>query len=147
MTSSRLAVLFALFSVLAILDGPATAQVPSKTSQLAVRPMDRISRVIDDRARVARTGNRHPWARPEFDAGLATSDTRMDRMLLLLKPDATQQNELEGLLEAQQDPASPEYHQWLSPETFGQRFGASERDVEQIVDWLAALGFGVEADA
>jgi len=68
----------------------------------------------------------------------------MDRMLLLLEPDAAQQNALAGLLEAQQDPASPEYHQWLSPEIFGQRFGASERDVERIVDWLAGHGFEVE---
>src|SRR5882672_1614839 len=113
MTSSRLAFLFALSSVLAILDGPATAQVLN-TSRLA-RPMDRISRVIDDRARVMRRGNRHPWARPEFDKGLASPDTRMDRMLLLLAPDTTQQNALAGLLEAQQNPASPEYHQWLSP--------------------------------
>src|ERR1700693_5262996 len=142
MTSFRLAFLFALSSVLVMLDSPATAQVLS-TSRLAVRPIDRISRVIDDRARVVRRGNRHPWARPEFDAGLASPDTRMDRMLLLLRPDAAQQNALEGLLEAQEDPASPEYHQWLSPEAFGQRFGASERDVKRILDWLAGHGFQV----
>ena len=65
-------------------------------------------------------------------------------MLLLLEPDAAQQNALHELLEAQQDPASPEYHRWLSPEDFGQRFGASERDVKRIVDWLAGHGFEVE---
>src|SRR5258708_23604788 len=68
----------------------------------------------------------------------------MDRMLLLLEQDAQQQNALDALLEAQQERVSPEYHQWLSPETFGQRFGASERDVERIVDWLAGHGFEVE---
>ncbi len=104
----------------------------------------RITRVIDDSATVLRPGNRHPLARAEFDTGLAPADTRMERMILLLRPDQTQQDALEALLEAQQDPQSPEYQHWLTPEEFGWRFGVAEADLEQIIEWLTSRGFQVE---
>ena len=110
----------------------------------AVRPADRITTAVDERLRVVRRGNVHPLARPEFDRGPAGADTRMDRMVLLLQPSTAQQEALEALLEAQQDRQSPQFHQWLSPEDFGRMFGASDRDVERVVDWLESHGFQVE---
>jgi len=107
----------------------------------------RVTRVIDDAVTLARPGNRHPLARPEFDAGKAPEETRMDRMILLLQPDRAQQEALEALLQAQQDPQSPEYQRWLTPEDFGQRFGVSESDLQQIVQWLTSHGFQVETPA
>ena len=68
----------------------------------------------------------------------------MDRMMLLLQPDPAQQQALQALLEAQQDPASPEYHRWLTPEAFGRQFGASAGDVQRVVSWLEGHGFNVE---
>ena len=131
----RPAFFFSLSFALAL---PLAAQVPT------ARPADRITRVINDRETVARPGNRHPMARPEFDRGVAPAATRMDRMVLLLQPDQSQQQALEALLEAQQDPSSPEYHRWLTPDAFGERFGASVRDVERVVAWLETHGFDVE---
>jgi hypothetical protein len=49
--------------------------------------------------------------------------------------------ELEQLLEAQQDPASPSYHKWLTPEEFGNRFGVSEETYARAVQWLERQGF------
>jgi subtilase family serine protease len=111
---------------------------------MAQRPTERITRRIDDRYRTPRPGHRHPLARPEFDTGAAEAGTRMERMVMVLEPDAAQQAELEALLEAQQDLASPQYQQWIGPEEFGLRFGVAERDVEQIVSWLNSQGFEVE---
>jgi subtilase family serine protease len=68
----------------------------------------------------------------------------MDRMILLLKPDASQEASLEALLAAQQDPQSPEYRRWLTPEEFGERFGVSESDINRLVAWLTSHGFQVE---
>lgn len=96
---------------------------------------------------MALPGNRHPLARPEFDTGIAPAKTRMDRMILLLQPDTIQQEALEALLEAQQDPQSPEYQRWLTPEDFGQRFGVSDSDLQQVVQWLTSHGFQVEPPA
>ncbi len=45
------------------------------------------------------------------------------------------------LLADQQNPASPGYHRWLTPETFGERFGVPPAEYERIVAWLRAAGF------
>jgi subtilase family serine protease len=50
---------------------------------------------------------------------------------------------LDALLAAQQQPNSPEYHKWLTPQEFGERFGASESDISQLTLWLQSQGFHV----
>jgi hypothetical protein len=90
------------------------------------QPKDRITSFIDDEQTVALHGNRHPSALPQYDTGIVSPDYPMERMLLTLLPDATQQDALNQLLEAQHDPDSPYYHQWLTPEQYGERFGISE---------------------
>ncbi len=111
----------------------------------AIRPSERITRAVDERQTVTRRGNLHPLARREFDRGRVSADTRMDRMLLVLQPDAAQEQALAELLDGQQNPESPEYHRWLTPEDFGQRFGVSERDYQRVAAWLESHGFEVEA--
>jgi pseudomonalisin len=113
-------------------------------SLAAQTPLDRITTPLNDAMRVTLTGNRHPMARPEYDAGAAALDTRMERMMLVLRPDAAQQLALENLLEALQDAQSPLYHQWLTPESFGRTFSISDHDLNNVVGWLEAGGFTVE---
>jgi hypothetical protein len=69
----------------------------------------------------------------------------MERMVLVLKPDPAQQNALEALLDAQQDPDSPFYHQWLTPEHFGELFGISDSDLQQVLQWLEDKGSQLNA--
>jgi subtilase family serine protease len=45
------------------------------------------------------------------------------------------------------NPASPEQRPWLTPETFGERLGASESDVPRVVAWLESHDFDVELAA
>lgn len=47
-------------------------------------------------------------------------------------------------VEDQLDKSSPEFHQWLSPENFGAKYGRAESDVEKTVNWLTASSFKVE---
>src|SRR5579863_7188724 len=124
---------------------PAEGQVPADPpNPQYAQPRDRITRFIDDEQRVMLRGNVHPMARAEFDAGAVPSDYRMDRMLLTLLPDLSQQAALNQFLEAQHNPESPYYHQWLTPEQFAERFGVSESDTTQIVEWLEGHGMEVE---
>ena len=116
----------------------------SGVAQERIHPTNRITESIDNRATVVRRGDVHPLARPEYQQGRAPADMRMERMVLVLQPDAGQQQALDELLAAQQDPGSPEYQRWLTPEEFGERFGVSEADLDQIVAWLQSSGFDVE---
>lgn len=99
---------------------------------------------LDEARRVTLAGNVSPLARMGLEVGAVPADTRMDKMLLLLKPSETQQQELDALVEAQQDPFSSEYHHWLTPDEFGSRFGASDADVGRVTAWLGAQGFTVD---
>ena len=50
---------------------------------------------------------------------------------------------LQALLHSQGDPASPEYHQYLSRQQFLDRFGPSEADYDRVVAFAKQQGFAV----
>ena len=128
----------AIFSVLA------AGQAYERKSPMLAYARDRVVRPIDDAQRVVLPGNRHPLARPELRLKPVSSDFPIERMMLVLTPDAEQQAQLDDLVDQQRDPNSPYYHQWITPERFGQLFGASEWDIEIVVNWLQAHGMTVE---
>ena len=96
----------------------------------------RIRGAVDNTRRVSLSGHIHPQARAEFDVGPADPTRELDTLSLTLKPSAAQQADLDQLLVAQQDPASPDYHRWLTPEQYADRFGVNPDDVAKIVAWL-----------
>ena len=122
---------------------PHAANLPL-TQPPFVQVKDRITSFIDDDQRVTLRGNVHPLARAQYDAGAVAPDFPMEHMLLTLLPDSAQQDVLNQLVDAQQNPESPYYHQWLTPEQYGERFGVSDADTAQIVSWLQEHGMQVE---
>ena len=86
-------------------------------------------------------GHIHPLARQQYDKGPVEATQRLGLMSVSLKRSARQQAELDQLLEKQQDLDSLEYHQWLTPEQFGERFGATPEDIDKSVRWLESNGF------
>jgi subtilase family serine protease len=104
----------------------------------------RILRPIDENQVITLTGNVHPLARAEFDLGAAPGETVLQRMMLELEPSPAQQAELDALVEAQHDPQSPLYRQWLTPAEYGARFGAGAADLARIRAWLRGHGFTVD---
>jgi uncharacterized protein (TIGR03437 family) len=46
-----------------------------------------------------------------------------------------------------QDPSHPNYHKWLTPEEFGERFGTGPEQMRQVLDWLRSEGFTVQSTA
>ena len=85
----------------------------------------------------------HPNARPENDPGAVADSFVLPGITLLLKPSAAQQTALDQLLAQQQDPTSPNYRNWLTPEQFADRFGVSANDLGKIDAWLKSQGFTV----
>jgi hypothetical protein len=128
----RLALAFALSTTLA------AAQTPVR---------NRITQAIDDQnAKVVR-GNVHGLARAEFDQGRMDAGIRLEGVTLAFRPSTAQQKDLDKLLVDLQDPKSPVYHQWLTPDQFEARFGMSDSDLAQVKSWLISKGFTVEADS
>ena len=105
---------------------------------------DRIAGPVDRRQKVALKGNIHPNANPQFDAGPVDPSMKLDHVMVMLKRSAAQQADLDQLLAEQQDRSSRNYHAWLTPEQFGDRFGASPNDIAQVVSWLQAEGLAVD---
>ena len=106
-------------------------------------PPNRIVRRIAGGQRIPLRGNLHPKALPENDQGSVDPAYQLPRVTLNLQPSASQQAALTQLLAEQQDPASPNFHHWLTPEEFADRFGVSQSDVDQIVGWLQSQNFTV----
>jgi len=109
----------------------------------SVTPRPLITEVVDESKLTVLTGNTHPLAQPQFDLGTAPATLPMERMLLVLKRSDAQDYALRKLLDDQQDKNSPNYHQWLTPEKFGEQFGPTDADMRTITSWLQSHGFQV----
>ncbi len=103
-----------------------------------------LSTPVDETRLVRLAGNVPMLARTGFDEGAIDSGTHLDRMLLVLQSSAAQQSALDALVEAQQDPNSPEYHEWLTPAEFGAQFGVDSSGLALVTAWLGSHGFTVE---
>ncbi len=102
---------------------------------------NRINGAINGAPTAQLTRNVHHLALPEFDQGTVDPAMRMGTMTLLTTPTPAQKQALQKLLAEQQDRKSSNYHKWLTPEQFADRFGLSQNDVKQITSWLTAHGF------
>ena len=82
-----------------------------------------------------------PIARPEFDRGSVNAALPMRGMRLVFSLTPAQQKSLDTLLEQQQDRTSANYHHWLTPEQYAERFGLSAIDIQRAATWLRQQGF------
>lgn len=89
-------------------------------------------------------GSVHPKAQSRYDQGPVDPAFKIGYITLTLNPSASQQAMLDQLLEQQQDRSSVNYHRWLTPEQFGDRFGLSRSDYNEVVSWIEAQGLHVE---
>jgi len=96
-------------------------------------------------SQVALSGSVTPHVRAASALGRLPGETAMHGMSMVLKPTAAQQAALNQLLADQQNPASPDYHRWLTPEQFGARFGVADEDLQIIENWLTSRGFTVDS--
>jgi pro-kumamolisin-like protein len=102
-----------------------------------------ITQPVDDSKLMVQHGSVYPLARAEFDRGAAPASLPMERMLMVMKRSPAQESAVETFLAQQLDKTSPNYHQWLAPSQFGERFGAADEDIATVTSWLQAHGFQV----
>lgn len=104
---------------------------------------DRISGPIDSSQTVALARSVHPKAQPQYDQGPVEPSFPISYVTLAIAPSPSQQAALDQLLVQQQDRQSPNYHKWLTPEQYAERFGLSQDDVNKIMAWLKSQGLTV----
>jgi hypothetical protein len=116
---------------------PAISQTP------ALQP--RITAPIDNSSRATLTGSRPPRANAADDIGAVPPSMKLQGISLAFSRSAAQQAALDNLVAAQQNPASPLYHHWLTPEQFAAQFGVADADIAAAETWIEQQGFSVDS--
>src|SRR5271156_3604805 len=137
MRSRRLSYLIALIALFA------TAFIPS--AEAAVQ--NRIVGSVNGGARTPLPGTIMRRAQRATDLGVAPAGKRLESMSLRFSMTPAQQADLTQLLADQLNPSSASYHQWLTPEQFGARFGLSSADLAKVSAWLTSEGFTITGTA
>lgn len=113
------------------------------TAAYAMPFQSRIKGAIENGSRVTLAGTRTLRARAANDRGVVAPSTELQGMSLIFSRSQAQEADLQALLDAQQNPASPQYHQWLTPAEFTARFGLDDADLAKVQSWLQSQGFAV----
>lgn len=114
-------------------------------STASAQSAPRIRTEISSSSAVPLPGSLHPLAQPQFDVGRLPSDTRLAGISIVFNRTPAQQADLDNLIAAQQNPASPLYHQWLTPDQFAARFGMPQSDLAKVQSWLEQQGFAIDS--
>ena len=99
-----------------------------------------ITQAISENNLVELKQSTHPMALPQFDRGAVADSVALEHMLLVLKRSPEREQALEHLMGQQNKPNSANYHQWLTPEEFGEQFGPSRQDIATVAGWLQSHG-------
>jgi len=89
------------------------------------------------------SGSLHPYAKAERDIGRLPPQTAITGASLLLQTSPAQQLRAKAVLADLQDPSSPNFRRWLTPEQVGAWFGASDADLARTTAWLKSRGLDV----
>jgi hypothetical protein len=143
MAFPRCALSGALLGTAALLCSSALICTPALQAQ-EIAPSVRIVNRIDERNLVKLKGNTHPAAKAKNDRGLVSADLPMTDLILVLSRSPQQLAAFEKVVASEYDSSSPNFHQWLTPEEIGQKYGPSETDIASISQWLGGHGFTVD---
>ncbi|HTX77405.1 MAG TPA: protease pro-enzyme activation domain-containing protein [Terracidiphilus sp.] len=123
--------------------GAAGALLLASVTLGAQSPAARIQSEIDSSQLTAIPGSQHALAHAT-DLGRLSAATRINGITLRFNQSPAQQAAENVLIAAQQNPASPQYHQWLTPDQFAARFGVAQSDIDKVESWLQQQGFSID---
>jgi subtilase family serine protease len=110
----------------------------------AQAPQNRLVEAINANSAVALPGTANPRVAAQSPTGRMSPATPIAGITMYFRPTAEQKAELDALVQAQQTPGSPEFHQWLTPAEYAGLFGLSSSDLAKVAGWLTSQGFNVE---
>ena len=107
----------------------------------------RIRGPIEPTPSVTLSGSLNPHTREAEDLGPLPPEMTISGITLVFSRSPQQQAALDQLLADQTNPASPLFHQWLTPDEFAERFGPAPSDVASTEQWLQDRGFSFDRNA
>ena len=123
----------AFWPVLVVVSAGCAASAAAEQNLVAPR--------VDENSLIRLQGHVSRAARPEFDRGRAPDSLPQDHILMMLRRSGPREQELQQFIQRQYDPRSPDFHRWLTPQQFGERFGPSTQDTGKVTQWLTQKGF------
>jgi subtilase family serine protease len=126
---------------------PALAIWASLTIPAQAAVQNRIASTVEDETRTPLQHTIPAKVLASSDLGPAPANRSLSSITLRFNMTAAQQADLSQLLVDQQNPSSPNYHQWLTPEQFAARFGLSTADLAKVSTWLTNQGFTITGTA
>ena len=134
---------FGLLTILALSGFSGTALAANRAGSSSAAP--RIVEAIDEAQLVQLAGQTHPLASAQYDKGPVADSLPMEHMFLQLKRSPEQEAALARSIAEREDAKSSSYHQWMTAEELGEKYGPAEQDVETVTEWLTAHGMQVNA--
>jgi subtilase family serine protease len=117
----------------------------TEASRAGAASAPQITRAIDERDLVTLAGNTRSEANATNDRGALDPATPLENLQLLLARSPAEEAAVERFVDSLHDPASPNFHKWLTAKEYGSRFGAAPADVAAVRRWLEGHGFQVGA--
>jgi pseudomonalisin len=143
-----LAPVFSAFVLLAALlclpfGAPLEAQTAANSAAAALQPMaqaNRVSAQANLSQQTKLTGHIPAWATAARQTATPVDLSAPMNISLVLRRDPAVEAAFEQLLTDQQNPASPHYHQWLTPQQIGTLYGPTQSDLDAITTWATGQG-------
>lgn len=123
--------LFLILVLVFALSPLARAVVPNRISSVTIAARTPLQNAVS------------PRARSSVDLGVAPASLKLNDLMMEFSQTPAQQAALTQLMADQKNPASPRYHQWLTPQQYGEQFGLSAADISKVTSWLTSQGFTV----
>ncbi|SEO35628.1 Repeat domain-containing protein [Luteibacter sp. UNC138MFCol5.1] len=121
----------------------AATDLQQATRSLQPKAVARVTGRVESVSTFALPGTAPTSALAKHDAGAIAPAQTIDNLTLLLKRDDDTEKAFRTFLAAQKNPASPEFHHWLTAKELGERFGPAPQDVESVQQWLRSQGLTI----
>ena len=145
MTPGKVSRLLLILACAIVTLHPGSSAFAQQSTRSTPRTVEaRIVEAIDETRLTTLKGNTRPEARAEHDRGRVSPNLPMGDLVLVLRRSPEQQAAFESLLTALQDPSSPQFHHWLTPDQIGQKYGPAASDIATISQYLQNHGFHVD---
>jgi subtilase family serine protease len=123
-------------------DGSEAHDASVAAARLAPQQADRVTAKVDAGAVMRLSGHVPAWVASASDQGPLAATAPLTLTVVLARAPQVQ-SALDQLVLDQQNPASPYYRQWLTPQQIGAAFGPTQNDLDAVTAWLTASGYQV----